>query len=54
MVCNTYEKPFNELLILNRDILLHWKHLHFLVTEVYKPVDSLSSQFIALPSKGAN
>ena len=33
---NTNEKSYNELLILNRDISVHQKHLHFLVTEVSK------------------
>ena len=35
VVYNTYEKSYNELLILNRDISIHQKHLHFLATEVY-------------------
>ena len=32
VVCNTYEKSYNELLILNREILIHQKHLHVLST----------------------
>ena len=46
MVYNTYEKSYNELLILNRDISIHQKHLHFLVTEVYKSVNNLNPQFM--------
>ena len=38
VVYNTYEKSYNELLILNRNISIHQKHLHLLATEVYKSV----------------
>ena len=46
VVYNTYEKSYNELLILNRDISIHQKHLHFLATEVYKSVNNLNPQFM--------
>ena len=46
VVYNTYEKSYNELLILNRDISIHQKHLHFLVREVYKSVNNLNPQFM--------
>ena len=46
VVYNTYEKSYNELLILNRDISIHQKHLHFLAKEVYKSVDNLHPQFM--------
>ena len=46
VVYNTYEKSYNELLILNRDISIHQKHLHFLTMEVYKSVNNLNSQFM--------
>ena len=45
VVYNTYEKSYNELLILNRDISIHQKHLHFLATEVYKSIN-LNPQFM--------
>ena len=43
---NTYGKSYNELLILNRGISIHQKHLHFLATEVYKSVNNLNPQFM--------
>ena len=46
VVYNTYEKYYNELLILNRDISIHQKHLHLLATEVYKSVNNLNPQFM--------
>ena len=46
VVYNTYEKSYNELLILNRNISVHQKHLHFLTTEVYKSVNNLNPQFM--------
>ena len=46
MVYNTYEKSYNELLILKRDISIHQKHLHFLATEIYKSVNNLNPQFM--------
>ena len=46
MVYNTYEKSYNELLILNRDKSIHQKHLHFWATEVYKPVNNLNPEFM--------
>ena len=46
MLYNTYKKSYNELLILNRDISIHQKQLHFLVTEVYKSVNNLNPQFM--------
>ena len=42
VVYNTYRKSYNELLILNRDILIHQKDLQFLTTEVYKSVNDLN------------
>ena len=44
VVYNIYEKSYNELLILNRTISIHQKHLHFLATEVYKSVNNLNPQ----------
>ena len=46
VVYNTYGKSYNELLILNREISIHQKHLHFLATEVYKSVNNLNPQFM--------
>ena len=46
MVYNTYEKSYNELLNLNRDISIHQKHAHILPMEVYKSVNNLSLQFM--------
>ena len=46
VVYNTYRKSYNELLILNRDILIHQEHLQFLTTEVYKSVNDLNPQFM--------
>ena len=46
MVYNTYEKSYDELLISNRDISIHQKHLHFLATEIYKSVNNLNPQFM--------
>ena len=46
VVYNTCEKSYDELLILNRDISIHEKHLHFLATEVYKSVNNLNPQFM--------
>ena len=46
VVYNTYEKSYNELLILNRDIPIHQKHLHSLATEVCKSVNNLNPQFM--------
>ena len=46
VVCTTYEKSYHELFILNREISIHQKHLHFLVTEVYKSVNNLNPQFM--------
>ena len=33
-------------IILNRDISIHQKHLHFLAMEVYKSVNNLNPQFM--------
>ena len=44
-------ESFNELLILNRDISIHQKHLHFLGTEVYKSVNNRNPQFLSNYSK---
>ena len=41
VVYNGYEKSYNELFILNRDISIYQKHLHFLATEVFKSVINL-------------
>ena len=46
VVYNTYEKFYDGLLILNRDIPIHQKHLHFLATEVYKSINNLNPQFM--------
>ena len=46
VVYNTYRKPYNELLILNRDISIHQKHLHLLATDVYQSVNNLNPQFM--------
>ena len=46
VVYNTYEKFYNGLLILNRDIPIHQKHLHFLAAEVYKSINNLNPQFM--------
>ena len=46
MVYNGYEKSYNELFILNRDISIYQKHLHFLATEVFKSVINLIPQFM--------
>ena len=46
VVYNKYEKSYNELLILNRDISIHQKHQHFLATNVYKSVNNLNPQFM--------
>ena len=43
---NTYEKSYNELLILNKDVSTHQKHLHFSAAEVYKSVNNLNPQFM--------
>ena len=48
VVYNTYEKSYNELLILNRDISIHQKHLHFLATDVYKSVNNLNPKFMSI------
>ena len=48
VVCNTYEKSHNEPLVLNRDISIHQKHLHFLATEVYKSVNNLNPKFMSI------
>ena len=42
MVYNTYEKSYNELLILKRDISIHQKHLHCLATEIYQSFNNLN------------
>ena len=44
-VYNTYEKFYNGLLVLNRDISIHQKHLHLLAMEIYKSVNNLNLQF---------
>ena len=46
MVYNTYDKSYNELLILKRDMSIHQKHLHFFATEFYKSVNNLNPQFM--------
>ena len=46
VVYNGYEKSYNELFILNRDISIYQKHLHFLATEVFKSVINLIPQFM--------
>ena len=43
---NTYEKSYNKLLILNRDISIHQKYLHFLATNIYQSVNNLNPQFM--------
>ena len=43
---NIYEKSYNDLLIFNRDITIHQKHLHFLATDVYKSVNNLNPEFM--------
>ena len=46
VVYNKYEKSYNNLLIMNRDISIHQNHLPFLVTEVYKSANNLNPQFM--------
>ena len=46
MFYNVYEKSYNDLLIFNRDITIHQKHLHFLATDVYKSVNNLNPEFM--------
>ena len=46
VVYNGYEKSYNELFILNRDISIYQKHLLFLATEVFKSVINLNPQFM--------
>ena len=38
VIYNTYEKSYNELLILNRDISIHQRHLHFLARKFINQV----------------
>ena len=45
VVYNTYEKSYNGLLVLNRDISIHQKNLHFLDTKIYISVNNLNPQF---------
>ena len=44
VVYNTYEKSYDELLILNRETYQYQKHLPFLGTDVYKSVNNLNPQ----------
>ena len=46
MVYSTSEKSYNELFILNRDISIYKKYLHFLATEVYQSFNNLNLQFM--------
>ena len=46
VVYNKYEKSYNNLLIMNRDISIHQNHLPFLVTEVYKSANNLNPQLM--------
>ena len=46
VVYNTYEKSYNELLILNRDISIYKKHLHFLAMEIYRSVSNLNLHYM--------
>ena len=46
VVYNKYEKSYNNLLIMNRDISIHQNHLPFLVTEVYRSANNLNPQFM--------
>ena len=43
---NTYESVYKELLSMNSDVLIHQRHLRFLVTEVFKSVNDLNQHFM--------
>ena len=46
MVHNTYDATYGELLSMKNDVSIHQKHLHFLVTEVFKSVNNLNPHFM--------
>ena len=54
MYYNTYEKSYNELLILNREKSIHHKHLNFLAKEVYKLVNTLYPSTLPYEQKKGN
>ena len=46
MVHNTYDTTYGEILSMKNDVSIHQKHLHFLVTEVFKSVNNLNPHFM--------
>ena len=46
VVHNTYDTIYDELLSMDSDVSIHQRHLHFLVTEVFKSVNNLNPYFM--------
>ena len=46
VVHNTYDAIYDELLSMDSDVSIHQRHLHFLVTEVFKSVNNLNPYFM--------
>ena len=52
VVLETYEKSYEDLLLMNDDISIHQTHLHFVVTEifikssVFNSINNLKPQFV--------
>ena len=51
-VLETYEKSYEDLLLMNDDISIHQNHLHFLATEIFNKssifnsINNLNPQFM--------
>ena len=46
VVHNTYGKTYDELISMNSDVLIHQRHLRFLITGVFKSVNNLNPHFM--------
>ena len=51
---NTYDTTYNELLSMNSDLLIHQRHLRFLITEVFKSVNNLKMNFFPYDLRKGN
>ena len=46
VVCNEYNKSYEELLQLNNNVSVHQRHLHYLALEVFKSLMHLNPEFM--------
>ena len=52
VVYNGFNKSYDELLELNKDLSIHQRHLHYLAIEVFKSIMHLNPQFHVILFRG--